>query len=137
MPIEEMLPICIDIFILPKSIKFIDFMQKFDASIYVVTSCNTIFLEVFNGMFEECHYKSERFPKIDCININGWDILIRKSNPPFYPKLDIIPEIPAKTIITYDLKNAVSSLLDRKIGYREDDGTIKFTTFRDRLNIKK
>ncbi len=132
--VEEMLPICIDIFVLPKNVKFIDFMQKFDASIFVVISCNTIFLDIFDEMIEECHYKFEKYPKIDCMNINGWDILIRKSNPPLYTKLDTIPE---KTIITYDLKNAVSSLIDRKIGYPEDDGTVTYTTFRERLNMKK
>ena len=128
--IEEMLPICIDIFILPKSIDAKTFLKKYDASLYVIISCNTIFLDIFNGLFEECNYKLDRFPVIEDINLNGWDIIIRKSNPPLFSK---DKNFPLKSIILYDLKNAVTSLLDRKIGYPEDSEKITFTTFRERL----
>jgi len=128
--IEEMLPVCIDIFILPKNIKARTFLEKYDASFYVITSCNTIFLDIFNGIFEECHYRSERFPIIEDVDINGWDIIIRKSNPALFTRVDTFPPV---SMILYDLKNAVSSLLDRKIGYPDKDGKIIFTTFRDRL----
>jgi len=128
--IEEMLPICIDIFILPKNIQAKSFLENYDASFYVIISCTTVFLDIFNGKFEECHYKSERFPIFEDININGWDIIIRKSNPALFTRADTFPQ---KSIILYDLKNSVSSLLDRKIGYPDKDGKIIFTTFRDRL----
>lgn len=131
MNLEALFPVCIDLFILPRNIDSKAFINTHDASSFIVTSTHAIFMESTNYEFEFCRYGNEPYPQIVTGSINGWDIFLRLSNPPSYSK---ILQFPSFSIISFDLKNAVSSLLDRPVCYPNDSETLLQTTFRERLN---
>jgi hypothetical protein len=129
---ETIYPVCVDLFILPKKIGFLEFNKEFDSSAICFISTNSIYMPSTGFAFERCKYADTEFPRIHPFNLNGWDMILRLSNIPRYAYEFGLPDY---SIISFDLKEAVSSILDRPICYPGDDETTFLkTTFRERLN---
>lgn len=124
-------PFCVDLFVLPAGVTIHSFMSENDVSVFLPTVTNSIFMPGLQNVVERCHYHGNDFGQLKFYNINGWTCIARLSDPPDYTQRAHLPQT---VVLSYDLRTAVSSLLDRAIVYpTEDPNVFHKTTFRRRL----
>lgn len=122
-------PYCVDLFILPNGISGGDYLG-YDASIYLFTADNGIFMPALGHADERCRYRDKQFGVLTFAEVNGWTCFVRLTDPPNYAR-HLASDF---GVISFDLRTVVSSLLDRRIIYLTDDpNVVHETTFRQRL----
>lgn len=120
----------VDFFVLPKSVKFADFMRNYTHSIFLAVADISIFDKSLNGMFQPLPIK----PELRFYTVGDWDIVIRVIYAGCFKETDMNPYY---SILFQDPNDALEMLLRRRIAYPNDDGTLSWSSFQERYDKEK
>ncbi len=121
----------IDFFVLPKSIKMIDFSKNFSHSIFVFLADISIFDKSLNGMFQTLPVDGKNPPLFQSFTIHDWDVIVRVVYATRFRETDVDQHY---SILFHDPNDALVMLLNRKITYISDDKSTHKSSFQKRYD---
>ncbi|WP_028987064.1 hypothetical protein [Thermicanus aegyptius] len=121
----------VDFFVLPKGISYEDYILNFSISIFDLIADISLFNKAASGEFVELPIASPEDVEFHSVKIEDWNTLIRLV---YSDQLRESKLMGTYSILFHDPNNPIDMILNRNIGYIDENGNVILERLRDKHN---